>query len=291
LLKLETIPCPYCGSGQSKAWAEENGFTAVQCSACGLVFVNPRPAPDAIDEAIHLGMHATESGTLVVSNFSAKTSQQKIVKMQKRLAQLYPSGELQAGPVSWLDIGAGYGELLLALAGYAHPQSTLQGVEPCQPKLEKAHELGVQMRASLDEIAPTFGYVSLINVLSHLPDPAGFLSTLKARLVPGGELLLVTGNGGDLRRADYPDLLLVPDHLIFAGEEHVIGLLEQAGFDVVKISRYRDFLPRTRRPLKSILINTARHTLKRLRGRPSSYRLFPARGPFRSLWVRARLRS
>jgi SAM-dependent methyltransferase len=291
LLKLETIPCPYCGGDQSEPWAEENGFTAVRCSACGLVFVNPRPAPDAIDEAIHLGMHATESGTMDVSGFRARISQQKIVKMQKRLAQLYPSGELQAGPVAWLDIGAGFGELLLALRDSAHPQSTLLGVEPCQPKLDKAQELGVEMRAALDEVTATFGYVSLINVLSHLPDPADFLSMLTARLVPGGELLLVTGNGGDLRRADYPDVLYLPDHLIFAGEKHVIGWLDQAGFDVVAIRRYRDFLPRTRRSSRSILINTARHILKRLRGRPSSYRLFPARGPFRSLWVRARLRS
>ncbi len=291
MLKLETIACPYCQSPQSDPWGEENGYTAVKCRACGLVFVNPRPTLDAIDEALRLGVHQTEQGTLDVNWFSERQSQQQVVQMTQRLLDLYPRNELARNPLRWLDIGAGYGELLLALAGIAGSQPGIIGVEPSRPKRDKAREMGVQMVESIAEVDGTFDYLSLINVFSHLPDPASFLADITGKLAPRGELLLVTGNGGDVPRSAYPDVLYLPDHLIFAGGKHITGFLERAGFEIINIHRYRQFLPDKRPTLRSILINVTKHSAKRMLGRPSTYRLIKHRGPFRSLWVRARRRA
>jgi SAM-dependent methyltransferase len=288
MLKLETISCPYCQGVQSDLWGEENGYAAVQCRSCGLVFVNPRPTLAAIDEAVRLGMHPTEQGTLDVNWFSERQSQQQVRGMTARLLKLFSREQLTREPLRWLDVGAGYGELLLALAGIAGQQAGLIGVEPSLPKRDKAREMGVQMVESVMDVDGAFDYLSLINVFSHLPDPAGFLADITGRLAPRGELLLVTGNGGDVRRSDYPDPLYLPDHLIFAGEKHVSGILERAGFEIVQIKRYRQFLPEKRRTLRSIMVNMTKHSAKRLLGRPSSYHLIRHRGPFRSLWIRTR---
>ena len=69
--------------------------------------------------------------------------------------------------------------------------------------------------------------VSLINVFSHLPDVHGFFAEIATLVRPGGELLVVTGNGADIERADYPQALSLPDHVVFGGEAHIVGVLER----------------------------------------------------------------
>jgi hypothetical protein len=71
-------------------------------------------------------------------------------------------------------------------------------------------------------------------VFSHIPDFRDFGAQLRERLKPGGHLFIETGNGGDLeRRADYPDRLYLPDHLVFIGVEQMRRLLDEMGFDLV----------------------------------------------------------
>ena len=49
-----------------------------------------------------------------------------------------------------------------------------------------------------------------------------------------------TGNLADLdRREDFPGELGLPDHLTFAGEAHLLGFLERAGFELVRIERVK----------------------------------------------------
>ena len=277
---LEHVPCPYCGSAAYTTWAEENGNVAVQCDACRFVYVNPRPPRDTIDEAAQTGLHETERGALdVVGKLGFRRA--KVRMFRQRLPALFPEDVLRTRPVRWLDVGAGFGELVAAVRSLAHEAAQIEGIEPCRPKVEVArrHGLAVSSR-SLQELPAPYDAVSLINVFSHLPDPAGFLTDLKRHLVPGGDLVLVTGNGADMARSAYPDPLYLPDHLVFAGQTHVRGLLERLGFEVVCIQAYPQFLPEAR-PL--VLL---KNLVKKAQGRPTA-RVRPE-GPFRSLFVRAR---
>ena len=71
-----------------------------------------------------------------------------------------------------------------------------------------------------------YTHVSLINVYSHLPDPAQFLRGLHRIMESNAYLLLVTGNGGDVPRSEFPGSLYLPDHLSFAGEENIRSVLD-----------------------------------------------------------------
>ncbi|QXD15885.1 class I SAM-dependent methyltransferase [Rhodocaloribacter litoris] len=279
---LEWIACPYCGADDAAPWGEEAGYTAVQCRPCGFVYVNPRPPLDAIDEAAQTGIHTTERGTVnVVSRIGFRRD--KVRMFRKRMAALYPEHELRARPVRWLDVGAGFGELLAALENLVHPASRLEGIEPCLPKVEVARRHGLYVSArTLSEVHETYDVISLINVFSHLPDPAAFLGELTRRLEPDGEIVLVTGNGADVRREEYPDALCLPDHLVFAGERHVRGLFDRLGFEMVQVHRYRYFL------LDPLPLRVVKNVVKRVLGRPVTR---PNTGPFRSLFVRARRKA
>jgi hypothetical protein len=62
-------------------------------------------------------------------------------------------------------------------------------------------------------------------------------------------------------------------------------MCRRAGYEALGIRRHRQFLP------ESLSVAVARHVYNRVRGRPSRLALGTRyRGPFRSLWIRARAR-
>ena len=77
MLNLVSIDCPYCGANEAKQWASEDGYTAVKCTRCAFVYVNPRPSAESIKESVHLGVHQTGSGTLSVVGGFRKSKQRK----------------------------------------------------------------------------------------------------------------------------------------------------------------------------------------------------------------------
>ncbi|MGH7557858.1 MAG: class I SAM-dependent methyltransferase [Gemmatimonadota bacterium] len=279
-MRLEQISCPYCKGEDSRPWAEDNGYSAVQCTSCGFVFVNPRPPLDGIEEATKTGLHETEAGKLdVVGPLGFRRAKVKMFK--ERLRELFPGDALFGREVRWLDIGCGFGELLVAVEDLVAPGSVIEGVEPSEPKARVARQRGLRVKGgTLEEVDRNYSFLSMINVFSHLPQPRSFLTALPKVLEPGGRLLLVTGNGADVPPTEYPDPLFLPDHLVFAGETHVRGLLEETGFEVIRIRAYRYFLPEP-----AVLI-MAKNAARRLLGRPT----MPLRnkGPYRSMFVHAR---
>jgi SAM-dependent methyltransferase len=189
--------------------------------------------------------------------------------------------------LKWLDIGAGFGELVEALLQLAPPGSEIRGIEPCLPKVSKAQSKKLPVGAQpLSEIDQRFTHVSLINVYSHLSDPARFLADLHRIMEPNAYLLLVTGNGGDIPRSEFPGSLYLPDHLSFGGERHIRSVLDDAQYNIVTITSYSE--PPT---LDSIPITFIKNIARRLTGRSPIPLVFPRHSRFRSLWIVARRRA
>jgi SAM-dependent methyltransferase len=180
----------------------------------------------------------------------------------------------------------------MALKATLDTTSVIEGVELCRPKVDKSREQGLTVYESLDEIQRQYDVVSLINVFSHVPDPLELIQEIKTKLVEHGELLLVTGNGGDVLPSEYPGKYYFPEHLIFAGEKHIVGMLRQAGFEIIKMYRYPTFLPKQpRKPASIILvrdtfISAGKYIIKKALKKPIASQ--SAQSPFRSLWIRAR---
>ncbi|MDQ1256246.1 MAG: hypothetical protein QG656_842 [Candidatus Hydrogenedentes bacterium] len=281
--QLDTAPCYCCGGRDGAVWGEENGFTMIKCADCGLVYLNPRPSEDAIDEAARTGLHRAGAGVL---NAIGSYSRRKVDEYRTKLTQLLGPGALARQPVRWLDIGAGYGELVEAVQQLAGENAEVLGIEPCEPKVKKARARGrpIEPRA-LKDAGTGLTHISLINVYSHLPDPAAFLAELRPRLAPGGYLLLVTGNAADVTRDEFPGALYLPDHLSFAGEVTLKRVLNKAGFDIVKMDSHAAL------PTSDGLVTTfVKNIARRLYGRAALPSSFPPNSRFRSLWILARVR-
>lgn len=227
--------CYYCGGARSQPFAAENGFTLVKCAGCGLLYVSPRPREEDIAEAVRQGLHPGNLET------NARFYPPRLWEFRHILRDLY-GPELSARRRTWLDVGCGHGEFLLALQGVAGPQVTATGSEPNDHKRRSAQSRGLDVSfIPLEADTRRYDCVSLLNVYSHLPDPVRFMELLRERLVPGGELVLETGDVSGLTPETMFRPMYLPDHLSFATEPIVTGLLERTGFRVVKVRRYPAF--------------------------------------------------
>jgi 2-polyprenyl-3-methyl-5-hydroxy-6-metoxy-1,4-benzoquinol methylase len=275
----EIINCPYCDESKSSPWASEYGFTAVKCFECGLVYVNPRPVQSLIREAVETGVHSNvEHGRTVI----ARRVGTKVARYKKLISIMFRDIWCSQKTISWLDVGAGYGELVEAITAIAPPGSIIEGIEPMKPKVENARGRGLKVREKfVSEIREKYDFVSIINIFSHIPDFRAFLKDLKNVIKTGGELLIETGNIGDLvHRREVPSELNLPDHLVFAGEKNVIGYLTEADFTIVS----------TRRMRRDGIINFAKNIVKKLIGRHVTLAI-PYTSRYRSILIRAKLHS
>jgi len=277
--ELETVNCPYCNESRSFPWANENGFTAVKCASCGIVYVNPRPIASVIRAAVRTGVHDEwgHAGKAIEHRMASKVFRYKNI-----LAYMFDDVWESSRSVIWLDVGAGYGELIEAVGSLAAPGSRIEGIEPMIPKVVHARARGLAIReAFLGDVQDRYDFVSLINIFSHIADFRMFLSDVKRILSEKGELLIETGTAGDLESShDVPTELDLPNHLVFAGEKHIMGYLSEAGFSIVRIKRMR----------RDGLINFVKNVVKRMIGRKVSLRV-PYTSLHRSIIVRARLKS
>ncbi len=130
----------------------------------------------------------------------------------------------------------------------------------------------------LSDVAQQYGFVSLVNVFSHIPDFHGFLQDVNRVLEPNGEMFIETGNIADLDSPhDVPTDLNLPDRLVFAGEQHIHEFLGKAGFSVVCIMKKR----------RDGFFNAAKNVGRKFMGRPVTLSL-PYTLKYRSLLIRAR---
>lgn len=275
---LEHIACPCCGADQPQAWAEELGFQAVRCGACALIYVDPRPTLDSIGEAVRSGVHGAEARGLVVTS---RRQPYKVGRYRRIFARLFADLWQAGKPVRWLDVGAGYGEVVEAVSSLAPAGSRIEGLEPMAPKAEAARRRGLHVTQQyLRPDHPKVDVVSVVDVFSHIPHFDRFLADVRQVLDAGGQLFMETGNLADLgARSEFPGELGLPDHLVFAGEAQLRRYLDEAGFRVVALEG----------EAVDGWVNLAKNVVKRLLGRPVELAR-PYSSRYRQLLVRAALK-
>ncbi|NOT09021.1 MAG: class I SAM-dependent methyltransferase [Gemmatimonadales bacterium] len=209
------------------------------CSACGLRYLDPQPAPDELEtlygEAYFARSRPGEPGYdryLEEIDNIRRTFDDRL--------RFLPS---QAAGSCLLDVGAAIG-LFVERARRAGWNA--EGVEPSQWAARYAHEvLGQPVRPTTLEaaqIAPqSVDVVTLWEVIEHLPDPRATLAAIRRVLRPGGLLVLSTPDAGSLvARAlgkRWPGWGKIPEHLFFFDRRTLGTLLTEQGF-VVKTMRY-----------------------------------------------------
>ncbi|SRR6266852_4186486 len=228
------VLCYNCGSSQHEFYASENGFNLVKCSQCGLLYVNPRPSDEEIQESTKLGVHRGQHTVESTGRFMSE----KLASYSTILQDIYHT-ELIDKKRTWLDVGCGHGELMMALDRFSQGHVVAKGLEPNLHKVKAASGRGLDVSYfDLSAHNQQYDVVSILNVYSHLTSPPEFLLLLKRCMKVGGELLLETGDTANLLAREHDRPFLLPDHLSFTSEEVMRGLLEKSGFDVLSVHKY-----------------------------------------------------
>lgn len=230
---MKVSNCYSCGLDQSTFYAEENGFSLLKCSGCGLLFVENLPDKDEISQAHKQGKHRGESEIDVNDIYNPN----KIARYRNVLEDLF-QGNLD-GIETWLDVGCGYGEFIETIQKYSSGKVDVKGTEPNVRKQASAKERGLNVDYfDLESHSQKYDVISLLNVYSHLPDPPMFLKSLTMLLNPGGEIILETGDTANLTAKEHYRPFYLPDHLSFASENIVVNILERQNFEILSTKKY-----------------------------------------------------
>ena len=236
-------PCPGCGETASTLQFTKAGFSYVRCDLCATLYANPGPSGPALESMYR----DSESATYWANVFSpavAEVRRDAIFKPRvEQIADLLDG--LNHRLQRLCDIGVGTGLYLEEVTKH-FPGTELSGVEPssvmaqaCQKKGFHIFEGFSDQAAESPDWASSADLVTSFEVIEHVPDSLGFVSSLAALARPGG-LVLITGlcgDGFDIKvLGARSKAVSPPHHLNFLSRDGVRRLLERAGLDEVQFT-------------------------------------------------------
>lgn len=88
--------------------------------------MNPRPHESLITEAVKTGMHTDVShGRTAI----ARQVPGNVAKYRRLFDKMFADVWQRPSPISWLDVGSGYGEVVEAVTCLAPEGSKIEGLE------------------------------------------------------------------------------------------------------------------------------------------------------------------
>lgn len=231
-MELEEVHCIFCGPGPVSPYHRENGFAAVRCEGCGLVFVTPRPT-EASMKHLYEGQETKIDLARQIANVEHTMAE---ARRSLALIQAYKT----RGDILELGCAAGYFLREARRLGFG-----ATGIELTHQFAVFAREvLGLDVREGsllgLPLPARSFDVVYHRNVLSHLGHPVASFERIHELLRPDGLMVFQTGNVAELPGEHWRGTseLDLPDHLYHYGESTLRLLLTRTGFDVLRVERY-----------------------------------------------------
>jgi SAM-dependent methyltransferase len=171
--------CPLCGGQERSLWASENGHDVVRCKTCFLLYVYPMPHPSVVDTAVKTGLQKSCRRTVNVRGQRIPSKVKRYIRHLKPMLQDIISPD---SPVTWVDVGCGYGEFMEALKFLLPAGSSIIGIEPMTHKAEVARAFGLDVvNGYLGARQFEADFISNIDVFSHIPDYRGFLAVVASK--------------------------------------------------------------------------------------------------------------
>ncbi len=243
-LATEAGACALCGGQQGVRLASGPDFeydtTRTELSlwrcACGGVYLDPRPAPEALERIYPSNYYAYDFVEKVggfVMRFKGMAERAKV-----RAYRAYvPDG----GRV--LDIGCGDGHVLDQLRRHGGASLRLEGVEFSPVAVAAAERAGfVIHRGRIEEVALPAGSFDLVimnQLIEHVSDPIAVLHKVAGVLRPGGVVFVETPNldSADARlfRRRYWGGYHLPRHFHLFDRRSLPALARRAGLVPVSL--------------------------------------------------------
>jgi 2-polyprenyl-3-methyl-5-hydroxy-6-metoxy-1,4-benzoquinol methylase len=140
-----------------------------------------------------------------------------------------------------LDIGCGFGETLLY---HKSRGCEAYGVEADENALKSAEKFGLNIKIGVFEpgMFPEafFDYVTMDQVIEHVPNPKETLREIAKILKPGGRFVFTTPNGAGLGARIFGEKWIhwhAPYHLQYFSKASIRKLVAESDFDLVSLKQ------------------------------------------------------
>jgi SAM-dependent methyltransferase len=227
--------CPCCGTSSAGITPvlRAHGLDLVDCPSCGLTY--SRAVLNEAADAARYARSTLDHEALRLRG-SGPYLELEAARDRYYLSRLVEGGSRQG---RLLEIGCGTGTLLLEAARLGW--QTL-GVEPGWAATEIARKRGAEVvhgwfPSDLPDAAGLFDAVAVLDVLEHFADPLRFLTDLRARLAPGGRLLVQVPNWDSLlvRLEGEYSSVVTPGHWSYFTPRTLRALLARSGFRALSV--------------------------------------------------------
>jgi len=152
----------------------------------------------------------------------------------------------RAGEVRLLDVGCSSGAFVSAARSRG---IDAEGVEPASAPAKTALDSGLKVyQGSLEEVnlpSASYDVITLFEVLEHLKDPLSLLKECHRVLIPGGLLVVRTGNTeswsaqSQKERWEYFSIEAHGGHISFFNPTSMGKLAERSGFTIENLKTHR----------------------------------------------------
>ena len=213
-------PCPLCGDPSAIPLFEKDGVPYERCGSCGLPTRGGPESPPSYHDYLP---DATRSLPPI--------TRERYETLLSGLARYRGGGR-------FLDVGCGGGFLVETARDLGWEAV---GTEVSRAAVEFGRERGLDLRhGTLVDTgleAGAFDVITLMEVVEHVPDPAGLLRQAAELLRPGGALYLTTPNWNSLSRrvlgaAWHP---ISRDHVVYLAPWSIRRALRAAGLRPVRV--------------------------------------------------------
>lgn len=188
---MQETPCPLCG-GQSAALCLPHSERSVVSD--GRVLPHALRKLSCLDcgAASHVCEISERDLRTIYTDYKLAGAAPKSDAARARVYAQWIQGEAVA-PRSILEIGCGSGALLQELSTF-WPDVRCFGVDPALPGADRSNSKIRLERGFVEDIPndlQDFDLIVAVNVIEHLPSPRRFLASLRSRLAPKGQIIIV----------------------------------------------------------------------------------------------------
>ena len=238
----DSISCPICENKESKLFVTVYGHPYHECDKCGHIFLKNPPKSKFISELYETDENQKSSkslqGQIYIQESLYKKRVNEIARPKAKFAD-----NLIPKKGKWVDIGAGVGDLVLALKELGWDSV---GYESDQQEVNFAKSMGSNVinkfisLANFKNILKNVKVVSAINILEHIRDPKSFVNEISKNLNKESYFLFEVPRFpslSSLTNRCFPDLtarnIVPPDHLHIFTDKSMRNMIHSAGFSII----------------------------------------------------------
>lgn len=244
--EVPVIPVPECDACGGTARARfaagrdfelqtcRNEWEFVRCPACDHVWLDPRPAVEALGTIYPPTYYAYDYEATI----PRAAQWGKALLDRRKLARVRRAVPNLAG--GYLDVGCGTGRYLRAMAAAGLPRERIHGLELDAAVVRRLRDEGFDVHHDRVESCAAMAdgsldLVTMFHVIEHVTSPAHVLARLHRWIAPGGVLAVETPNRDSIDARWFGDRhwggYHFPRHWHLFTPESLAALLRRHGFE------------------------------------------------------------